>query len=154
MDIDKLRKLYTSNRGVRLLCDHMASRKKNQAETKVRVITSQLDLSREEVVEAFKELESVEVGRYLRGYQPRSEARFAWGAVPSRDIVAAARGERAVVDERDDDAQEDDIRDMVEHVFQLRLDLSVTFELPTDLTSSEASRLSRFVSALSFAEDE
>lgn len=42
---------------------------------------------------------------------------------------------------------------MVNHLFQLRPDLSVILVLPADLTVAESERVAGFVTALAFAEE-
>ena len=65
----------------------------------------------------------------------------------------AAAGKREEIEELragDDELETDEGRNLLEHAFHLRKDLTVTLELPADLTQPEAERLAAFVLSLPF----
>ncbi len=55
-----------------------------------------------------------------------------------------------LVDDEQDIVDEAEV-EVLEHEFYLRPEFEVTFELPQDLTSAEASRIAQFVGSLPFA---
>ena len=65
-------------------------------------------------------------------------------------VGQAAAGETDQLEEvsPEDEREENGDNDFFEHKFHLRPDLSVTIELPTDLTPQEAARMSRFIETL------
>lgn len=157
MNIEVLQIIYAKNPVVKAICDHFAGRSKNQNETALHRMIVHLqsdghDFRRQDVIGAFRALEQAECGRYVEG-RHGWKSRFVW-SVKSLLISDASKGTESIAsleaeDEVDDVVVEDDL---IEHVFWLRPDLSVTIELPSDLTPHEAYRLSQFVSALSFEE--
>lgn len=157
MKIEELRSIYAKNQAVKAICDHFADRSKNQNETALHRMLMHLeadgyDFPRRDVIAAFRALEGAECGRYVEG-RHGWKSRFVW-SVKSLLIADAAKGTESVAsleaqDDEDSKAVEDDL---IEHSFWLRPDLSVTIELPGDLSPHEAYRLSQFVSALSFEE--
>jgi hypothetical protein len=157
MNIDKLRDSYINNNAVHAICDHMASRTKNQNETTTHRILLHIegenhDFRRADVIAAFRALEDAECGRYVEGRRGWP-SRFVWGVKSLLVAGAATGGEdpaEVEIDEEPDIETTDD--EMLEHTFWLRPELSVVLELPADLTASEANRLSQFVSSLSFEE--
>ena len=159
MELEKLKNVYAQNKVVQAICDHMAARERNQNETKLHRMLRHLtndgvDLKRSELIAAFHALEDAGCGQYVEG-RHGWRSRFVW-EVKTLDVSAAAKGQQTL--ERDvssDDAvdQPDEDVELIEHSFVLRPDLTVSVELPADLTKSEASRLAAFLQALPF-EDE
>ncbi|OOV86158.1 hypothetical protein [Oceanospirillum linum] len=154
MNREYLQSIYDSSEAVQAICDQMASRERNQNETLLHRMIYHLecdgyDFKKSEVIAAFRSLESAECGKYVEGRRGW-KSRFVW-AVKSSKIAEVASGEA----DEDDIADEPDIdaNEMIEHSYVLRPDLTVTLELPSDLTKSEAYRLSQFVDSLSFDSD-
>jgi hypothetical protein len=155
MNIDRLKSAYAGNRAVKVICDEMASRDRNQNETKLERMlklgrdNGAEDLKKGEVIAGFRHLEEASCGKYIEG-RHGWRSRFVW-EVKSLDVAAAARGEksieRSVVDDNAD-------LEMIEHSFVLRPDLTISLELPDDLTETEASRLATFMAALPFKGDQ
>ena len=152
MNVEKLKSAYASNKGAKAICDEMASRDRNQNETKLhrmlRILSTDgnNDLKKSEVISGFRSLEEAACGSYVEG-RHGWPSRFIW-EVKSLEVAAAARGERApdhqgLLDSADDP-------EMIEHSFVLRPDLTVAFELPDDLTKPEAARLAGFLQTLPF----
>ena len=156
MEMERLRSTYAQNSAVRAICDHMAMRERNQNETKLHRILKHLandghDLKRTEIIAAFRALEEVGCGQYVEG-RHGWPSRFVW-EVPSLNVLEAAKGRGKL--ERDSDANDKAMvdgeeEDLVEHQIVLRPDLTVSFELPGDLTRGEAARLVLFVQSIPF----
>lgn len=154
MDTQKLRDLYNNNKVVSQLCNDMATRERNQSETKLSRMIARLEkagtlVQKSEVIAAFKGLEDCGCGQYVVGRHGRS-SRFVW-AFSSLETCQAAQGKRESVEplpETDDDIETDAELDAVTHCLRLRDDFSLELELPEDLTQREAERLCLFVSAL------
>lgn len=157
MDLVTLRNLYETSVAVKAICDHMAERANNQTETLLHRMIKHLqtdghDFRRSEVISAFRELEGAECGRYIEGRRGW-KSRFVW-SVRSKLVAGAISGDETIEDlEEDEEAVEEDLENrMIEHVYVLRPDLTVTIELPADLTRQESRRVSQFVDSLSFEE--
>lgn len=158
MNIEIIKQIYRENDTVKLICDHMASRSKNQNETALHRIIyyfeqEGVDFKRSDLIAAFRLLESSECGKYIEG-RHGWKSRFVW-SVKSKLVAGAAQGtetKAALVAEEDSD--EELFKDeMLEHSYILRPNLTVTLDLPADLTRSEAKRLSQFIDSLSFEEE-
>ncbi|MBE9064065.1 hypothetical protein [cf. Phormidesmis sp. LEGE 11477] len=154
MDTQKLRDLYGSNEVVSQLCDDMATRERNQSETKLSRMIARLEKAgssaqKSEVIAAFRILENCGCGQYVVGRRGHA-SRFVW-AFSSLETCQAAQGKRDSVEplpETDDDIETDAKLDAVTHCLRLRDDFNLELELPEDLTQCEAERLCSFVSAL------
>jgi hypothetical protein len=156
MNTELLAQIYENSTVVKAICDHMGNRLKNQSETLLHRMLAHLerdgfDVRRGEVIHAFRRLEEAECGRYIEG-RHGWKSRFVW-SVKSRRVAAAAVGLEAAAElEADDEAAESADDDMIDHSYVLRPDLSVSFDLPADLTRNEAERLATFIGSLSFEE--
>jgi hypothetical protein len=156
MKIDRLREIYEESPVVKAICDHMGNRLNNQSETFLHRMLAHLerdgiDVRRGEAIHAFRRLEEAECGRYIEG-RHGWKSRFVW-SVKSRQVGAAARGLGVVAElEVDDEVEKAADDDMIDHSYVLRPELSISFELPADLTRNEAERLSLFIGSLSFDE--
>lgn len=157
MNQEKLKQTYQTNEAVKAICDHMAARDRNQTETKLRRILRHLtndgvDLRRSEVIGAFRQLEEAGCGRYVEG-RHGWPSRFVWD-VKSLAVSAAARGTQPLELSATEDVVDDsDEAELIEHSFALRPDLTISLELPTDLSRTEAARLAAFVQSLPFGGD-
>ena len=157
MDTDALRRTYAANQAAKAICDHLASRDRNQNETYLHRILFHLDqdgvdFSKAEVIGAFRALETADCGKYVEGRRGR-KSRFVW-SVNSKHLAAVAGGADAAeaVEDETEEHEGDSESELLEHTYWLRPDLSVTIELPADLTQREANRLSQFSDSLSFEE--
>ena len=155
MDANKLRQEYNQNCALKLLCDRMASRKRNQNETKLLRLLAQIQndddssLKKHELIAAFRVLEDVECGKYIAG-RHGWPSRFLW-SVKSLDACLAAQGEEtdvAPVEELADTEDDGGDTDLIDHAFNLREDFPVELSLPIDLTTNEAERLALFMKSL------
>lgn len=159
MELDKLKQAHSQNTVVQAICDHMAARERNQNETKLHRILKHLandghDLKRSELIAAFRALEEAGCGQYVEG-RHGWPSRFVWG-VKSLHVSSAAKGQQTLEhDVSTDGVVEEPVEDneMAEHSFVLRPDLTVSFDLPEDLTKGEAARLAAFLQTLPFDDD-
>jgi len=158
MNQSKLASAYGQNKVVKAICDHMAGRDRNQNETKLERILfclteEELDFKKSEVIAAFHELEEAECGSYVQGRRGWP-SRFVW-SVKSLLVAGAARGQASALRDvaTSESTAEESEEDLIEHVFVLRPDLPVSLDLPEDLTTAEAERLSAFVKALPFSRE-
>ncbi|MHA6894985.1 hypothetical protein ACQUJT_12970 [Ralstonia pseudosolanacearum] len=155
MSSKKLPEHYQDNDAVRAICDHFATRERNQNETKLRLALRYLeqdghDFNKSNVIQAFRLLEDAECGKYIEG-RHGWESRFAW-LVPSKLVASAAQGDPEAVAATEDEFDEETEYELIEHSYILRPDLTVSIELPASLTRNEALRLSQFIDSLSFEE--
>ena len=72
MHVDALKHAYTSNDAVRAICDELASRQRNQNETKLLRMLSLLDnkgvsIRKPALIAGFRDLESAGCGKYMEG---------------------------------------------------------------------------------------
>lgn len=158
-DLEGLQALYSKNKAAQSFLDHCAERSRNRKETTVdrtqQVLKAQIpDISRGTVIEMFKTLEGANCGQFLRGRRGR-KSRFLWRH-DMIEVGRAAAGEDEGFDNgagSDEEAEFDDTATFITHTFHLRPDVAVEVDLPEDLTSSEAERLSKFISSLPFEID-
>jgi hypothetical protein len=154
MDTERLQNAYRNDLAVKAVCDEMASRERNQSETKLRRIMARLkndgvNVPKRDVIGAFRTLEECDCGQYVVG-RHGWPSRFVW-AVGSLGVCQTAQGITTDIEPlpeaNDEDETEAEI-DSVTHVLRLREEFDVELQLPTDLTDKEASRIAAFVSAL------
>jgi hypothetical protein len=157
MQVELLKQHFQRNSAVKAICDHMAKRTKNQNETSLHRILYYLeqegsDFKRSDVIAAFRLLEEAECGKYIEG-RHGWKSRFIW-SVKSKLVSGAAQGTqtKAALVAEDDPIEEIVEDEMIEHIYALRPDLNISFELPADLSQNEAARLSKFIKTLSFEE--
>ena len=157
MQVELLKQHYARYAAVRAICDHTAERAKNQNETALHRIMHYLeyegeDYKRSDLIAAFRLLEEAECGRYVEG-RHGWKSRFVW-AVKSKLVSGAAEGTQSKAELVAPDSPEDDAleEEMIEHTYILRPDLSISIDLPVDLSRNEAERLAQFIGSLSFEE--
>jgi hypothetical protein len=157
VNVDGLRQFYTENAVARTFLDHAAQRERDLSETSVDRTLAILkehavESNRAEVVALFQRLEKLGCGQFIIGRRGRP-SRLAWSA-SIVSIGKAAVGEQHVVAELPPTtttvvAPDDE---MLSHSYHLRLGVTVVFELPADLTPSEAERLAGFIKTLPMSE--
>lgn len=160
MNETQLKELYEGSEVAQAFLDHMAVRQRNQSETKVDrilVILSDegFDFARGDIVRLFQRLQDAGCGQFVIGRRGWP-SRFVWN-VGSLAASRLASGEVQEVedvttDEEDDGGDEQE--EFTSHSFNLRPDLVVTMDLPADLSTKEAERLSLFVRSLPMEEFE
>ena len=160
--ISILTALYRDDPSAKAILDYFSTRKKAMRVSSVDRIGYKSKVAYAEVVRVFKELANAGCGQFLngrKGYKSRMEWEY---SLVSLGLVA--KGEAAIpepidlssLDEEEDDLvamPADDVEDedgMLSHVFQLRQDMPLHFNLPPDLTAREAERLATFIRSLPF----
>jgi hypothetical protein len=152
IDFKRLRQLYASNPAARHVLDHFASRERNWRSTTVdrihtNVLAEGADVSRADIIAVFRELEAAGCGSFKAG-RKGWVSRFEW-AVSFVSVGRAAAGETEQIEQiPEDERTEEDGAALVRHQFRLRADASVSFDLPANLSSAEASRLADFIKTL------
>jgi DNA-binding MarR family transcriptional regulator len=165
VDKQALRRLYRSDKAAKALLDHLAGRERNWGEeVDVDRLAAKVEVPRPDVVRALKAFEEVGLGRYIsgrRGLKSRFRryvdllvvARYASGQAGDIDEVSlAAASEDEALDATGalSDVSRNGSSDLT-HRFQLRPDAPISFDLPRDLTSSEADRLANYIRTLPFS---
>jgi hypothetical protein len=154
MNSEALRHAYNTNEIVRQICDDMAERERNQAETKLLRILARLqnngsNVRKNEAIAAFRLLEESACGQYVEG-RHGWPSRFVW-SVGSKSACQIAKGMEATIEtltETNEDEEFEAEVNTITHVLQLRSDFALELQLPTDLTQREAVRIASFVAAL------
>ena len=152
ISVQKLRELYEKNKTAQAFFDHMASRQRNQSETKVERIMVLLNaagnaISRGDVINLFRQLQDAGCGQFVAG-RHGWPSRFVWDVESMGAAKAGVGEEQEVQSIAPDETSEKESADKISHVFNLRPDLQATFELPLDLTEKEAERLATFLKSL------
>jgi hypothetical protein len=156
MNIENIKYAYSENSVVKEICDVLATRVRNQTETKLNVISRHLenkgnDFKKSEIIEAFRVLEAAECGKYIEGRHGH-KSRFAWG-MDTLQLAEINNIGNTILSEQTDDVQQGFVDDeFIEHQFVLRPDLTISIDLPPDLTQQESIRLAKFMESLSFEE--
>lgn len=134
-----------------------AKRKNDSRETNIDRLAYKADLRRSEVVRVAKLLAELGHCKFVPGRHSHP-SRIEWIS-SLRSVGLAATGRTNTIDELDiDTAVEDDddeqvlVEGHISHVFQLRPDVPIKFDLPANLTQAEAQRLARFVESLPFGD--
>lgn len=154
LEIKKLRELYKDSPAARAVLDHLASRERNWSSTTVDRIQTNVvgdggSVSRADVVSVFRVLEASGCGSFKAG-RKGWPSRFEW-AVQMVSACQAAAGETEVVDDLTaEDKGEEDGAIFLRHTFRLRPDVTVSFELPSDLSANEAQRVADFLKTVPF----
>lgn len=156
VDLKKLKDIYLKNPAARAMLDEFARREQNRTETKVdNLLYLKVDnrpITRGEIIQVFQEFERIGCGTFIVGRKGHP-SRFQW-TVGLPSVGKAAAGEDVPLDviseaEREQANQLPD-EELETYAFPLRPNLKVELELPTDLSSAEASRLADFIKALPF----
>jgi hypothetical protein len=152
VDLGRLRKLYSSDSAATAILDHLASRERNWRTTTVDRIQSNIaaaGVSRGDVIAVFKALEDYGCGQFRVG-RKGFPSRFEWTA----QMVAvgqAAAGETEQIEEiTEEDEGEGEAEASLKHSYRLRPQVTLTLELPKNLTGAEAERLAQYIRTLPF----
>ena len=168
VDVEALRELYKTDVCARALLDYAASRTRNSNESSVDRLLALLNkgesnFARSELIRSLKQLAISGAGDFVIGRRGQP-SRFQW-AVAMIGVGKAARGEDDVMIESLDDIYADEHVDgddeeqielahvaegAVRHLYKLRTDFEVRLDLPEDLSTKEAARLSAFILTLPF----
>lgn len=151
-----LRKLYKDSETGKALMDWLASRQYGATVTTARRAAQVTGQDYRAMIKVMKELDEMEVGRFLTGRKGQ-ESRIEWAFdVRSLGKVASGGGSRLEEVPADAETDEEDAADAhsaddtIPHVFQLRPDMKVEIALPEDLTDREADRLASWIKSLPF----
>lgn len=162
IDGKALQGLYQRSECAKAALDHFAERENRRATTTVEALQTALRAdgyshTRTEVIDLFKELDSLGCGQFKVGRKGHS-SRIEW-TVHLKSVGQAARGtgiveplaERDIEELQEAESEEDSLQDReLEHVFMLRPSYKLTLELPKDLTHAEAARIADFIRTLPF----
>lgn len=154
VDAEGLRDLYGQSETARAVLDHAAGRTRNWRKMSVERIVQILmheghAVSRRDIIEVFKRLEELGCGRFVAGRRGhRSRLEWSVGLVSVGRLASGEAEEIESIDEAD--AVEEGDVELIEHSYQLRPDLRVSLELPSDLSAGEADRLARHIQTLPF----
>jgi hypothetical protein len=148
--IKALRHAYQRDEALRTVCDELAARGRSTRSTSVDRAHERTGLDRAAVVDVFRRLEKLDLGKFVvgrRGQPSRLEWRYRL-----QDVGQAAAGEITEIEEAIGvDEEEASASRTTRHTFQLRPESAVTLDLPSDLTQHEAQRLAEFIKTLPFA---
>lgn len=156
---DVLTTIYHRNSRSRGILDYFANRQKNSKTTSVDRLQKALsdeniDLTRTEIIDFFRELEDAGCGIFVVGRKGHP-TRFEW-TVPLIDIGRVARGDEIEVLALSNEAldsttvTEEEANGLIKHRFVLRPNFDVHLELPEDLSPAEAGRLADYIRTLPF----
>jgi hypothetical protein len=168
-DKQGLRKLYRDDYVARGLLDGLIERKTGASSTTVNQVLEIIGrlaataggseaARRARVTHILRELERLECGSYVIGRRGH-ESRFMWRYI-AMSVGQAAAGKGELIEQANAtaaaavplEAKEVAANGMLQVTFPLRLSLSITLNLPTDLTTAEAARLSDFIKTLPFSQ--
>lgn len=131
---DRLKDLYKTDRAARALFDLWKTKSNLVLESRLDRLVGHLGaIPQAEVVAALRKLAQLSCGQFIVGRKGHP-SRFLW-AVDRVAVAKAATGTAMPVE-------------MVEHRFRLRPNEYIAFNLPIDLTPSEAARIADFVRTL------
>lgn len=164
-DVHALRHLYAVNPSARFLLDHAATRRNHVRTMSVDTLIETLRresgvvVGRSELIDALRHLERCGVGQFKVGRRGQP-SRFEWdvdigtvgrAAVGSRDEEHEPRiVERAPIGSEGGNTTPQSSDQAIHHTYQLRPNFVVSIDLPANLTSREAGRISDFVKTLPF----
>jgi SOS-response transcriptional repressor LexA len=156
-NLPQLKQIYQDNNVVKSICDNMSRRTNNQKKTGTDRILKVLeedgfDFRYKDRTDAFRLLEECECGRYVEG-RHGWKSRFVW-SVKSTLVAKAAQGQEigGNLDDKDEPERESIEDELIEHIYVLRPELTISIELPVDFSEGEAQRLGQFINSLPFQE--
>lgn len=153
IDVQALRALAKEQRITAGLMEYLSSRQRHTWETSVESAMRATGGSRADVIANFKKLAELNLGHLTVGRKGH-KTRFEWAVYPGQIAKAAAgeidelEGENAAGSDTADDDTE-----LLLHTYQLRRNLEITIDLPSDLTEKEAAKLARWIETLPFTDD-
>lgn len=155
--VTQLQALYKNDQTVKALLDWFGERRKDSRMMPARVATNNTGADYTDIIRVFRQFDEMGIGTFLVG-RKGSESRIQWH-YSIRSLAEAAKGNAEVVEAPrvpEGQALEDEFdeaifaADMVQHSFQIRPDLKLTFTLPSDISAKEADRIAQFVKTLPF----
>lgn len=165
LNMEAIWELYSTDKTARTLFDNLAKRAYNSREQSVNQLERCLEkdgveVSRRDITHLLKELQRAGCGEYVVGRKGHP-SRFRWyvetvdvgrraAGTPSDIRHGSPNGVGDTLVETRVDGHSPANSDEFTHRFQLRPDLLVSFRLPADLTTPEATRLADFIKTLPF----
>ena len=150
VDTSKLRSLYANDATARAILDYLRKMERNRGVSTVARLISKLSdsgvrITRGQVIATLRQLEQLNCGTFKAGRRGK-ESRIVW-QVSSKGVGEAAAGMITEVPKEilaigeTNELSADEANGLLTHRFQLRPQMAVTLELPTDLSAHEAERL-------------
>ena len=152
--IAQLRHLYARSTAYQAIFDHFAGRTHNRGTTTVDRVIEKVrqeggDASRKDVIDLFRKLEEIGVGKFRNGRRGHP-SRFEWTSQLTT-VGSVASGESTEVDPYGGEDEEGESEsEMITHEYKLRPNLTLELSLPEDFSEREAQRLGDFVRTLAF----
>lgn len=161
INAESLRHLANENPAAAAYFELLMKRKKNTREARVDRVVTHTGCQRSEVVDMFKKMEELGLGRFIVG-RKGSPSRFEWHVFLTdvAQVYAGEDNELEIVSPDDLEEFEEDEDDLglfgddelLEHRYVLRAgDEPIFIKLPQDLTQHEADRLAAFIKTLPIA---
>ena len=150
MHKDRLKSLRNSSPDAALILDLLAEEPADSDYTTVDEIENSAETQgeigmRHHIISVFKELDAAGCGDYIVGRRTYP-TRFEWQISPS---ALSDSGVTSAYEE-ESYAETELSKSQLQHTFNLRPDFAVTFQLPVDISPSEAARLSDFINTIPF----
>lgn len=159
VDIKALKRLYANSAVAKAAMDYFASRQYNSGSTKVdrlerTLAQAEYEFPRRDVIGFLRQLEGLGCGTFVIGRRGQP-SRFEWG-VQMISVAKASKGEEQAIKRLDpvevprEEDEEDVPAGTLRHPYRLRPELTISLDLPSDLTMKEAARLAEFIKTLPF----
>lgn len=166
-NVRALVRLAKKDPAIHSLFAHIAEQSEAPKESEVDETASALGLGRAQVVQIFRQLDQLKLGRFVVGRRG-GVSRFQWWVDPI-DVRANTLGARPVLspiewpesddgdgaDEEEGSAEETpetqvNAENVLNHSYKLRADFTIKLILPASLSKNEAERLAAFIRTLPF----
>lgn len=144
VNTNELKALYINDKAAKVVLDTLSGYRRSVRESKLENLCAEIggQLTYAEVLAVARKLEKAGVGDLIVGRKGGS-TRMRW-ELPVMNISKYASGEI-------EDVSAPPKTQMVEHSYMVRPNVIVKFDLPSDITTSEAQRLGDFVRTLYYA---
>jgi hypothetical protein len=155
MNNDILKSLFEQNIMARMLVQGLPQDAKawtvTTSQSAIKILSSlKIPINSSQITELFRKFERCGCGRFIIGRRGRL-SRFRWNtdlAAIAKFISAEIHVQTSSPVDHMDDATG---AGMLNHQFHLRQNLTITFDLPADLSSGDAQRISKFIESLPMA---
>lgn len=146
--------LYLSNSSARTILKELANMPR-QDETLIETLEKKLskthsEITRREIVTLFKALDEYGAGEFVPGRRGHP-SRFRWEVDSIRLSVAGESGKATELTPSFAAVEAPVV--LITHRYQLRPDMVITLSLPSNISQTEANRLSQFINSLPFESD-
>jgi hypothetical protein len=154
--VKRIKELYNQDENIRAFCDYLARRELNRHDWSIGSLEGPTRLGRGALIEVFRKFEKIDLGKFIVGRRGHP-SRFDWEVTPlSVGKIAVGEASKLTLPTEDemDSAEGDDPASsppaLIRHSFRLRPDFTWEFQLPMNLTPTEAARLADFIKTLPF----